>query len=178
MLPPKVDEAELRPSRGTAERARRAFRAVGFANVEDRRPQLGMAQKDPRQFQTGITGDTHDRDLARVSHFKKASSFFCRDSRDFLLGVMISTVSSPAMVPAISGILRHRRRQRGAARRWAAFSDEQILRRTNIEKKLAESPRQGRQRRGFLRERGGRFVARLGFYEAQLLQVGAKEWPG
>src|SRR5712664_4096741 len=62
-----------------------------------------MAQKDPRQFQTGITGDTHDCDLSRVSHFKKASIFFCRDSRDFLLGVMISTVSSPAMVPAISG---------------------------------------------------------------------------
>src|SRR5713226_4031325 len=61
-----------------------------------------MAQKDPRQFQTGITGDTHDCDLARVSHFKKASIFFCRDSRDFLLGVMIKTVSSPAVVPAIS----------------------------------------------------------------------------
>src|SRR5258708_12074831 len=88
--------AELRKELGEA------FRAVDFANVEDRRPQLGMAQKDPRQLQTGITGDTHDRDLARVSHFKKASIFFCRDSRDFLLGVMISTVSSPAMVPAIS----------------------------------------------------------------------------
>src|SRR2546428_13265940 len=62
-----------------------------------------MAQKDPRQLQTGITGDTHDCDLSRVSHFKKASIFFCRDSRDFLLGVMIKTVSSPAMVPAISG---------------------------------------------------------------------------
>src|SRR5882762_902650 len=80
-----------------------AFRAVAFANVEDRRPQLGMAQKNSRQLQTGITGDPHDRDLARVSHFKKASIFFWRDSRDFLLGVMIKTVSSPAMVPAISG---------------------------------------------------------------------------
>src|SRR4029077_13369527 len=62
-----------------------------------------MAQKNPRQFQTGVTGDSNDGDLAGVSHFTSASIFFCNDSRDFLLGVMIKTVSSPAMVPAISG---------------------------------------------------------------------------
>src|SRR6266849_3985761 len=61
-----------------------------------------MAEKNPRQLETGIAGDSHNRDLAGISHFTRASIFFCRDSRDFLLGVMIKTVSSPAMVPAIS----------------------------------------------------------------------------
>src|SRR6266849_3036438 len=61
-----------------------------------------MAEKNPRQLETGIAGDAHNRDLAGISHFNRASIFSCRDLRDFLLGVMIRTVSSPAMVPAIS----------------------------------------------------------------------------
>src|SRR5947208_9308285 len=61
-----------------------------------------MAQEYPRQLETGVAGDSHDRDLAGVFHFTRASIFLSRDSRDFLLGVMIRTVSSPAMVPAIS----------------------------------------------------------------------------
>src|SRR5882724_10323066 len=82
-----------------------AFRAVGFAHVEDRRLERGMAKKNPRQLETGIAGDADNRDLERISHFTKASIFFWRDSRDFLLGVMIKTVSSPATVPAISANL-------------------------------------------------------------------------
>src|SRR3981189_2808003 len=88
--------AELRKEFG------KAFRAVRFADVEGGRRKRGMAQKNPRQLETGIAGDAHDGDFARVSHFTRASIFFCRDSRDFLLGVMMRTVSSPAMVPAIS----------------------------------------------------------------------------
>src|SRR5213594_4393805 len=61
-----------------------------------------MAQKYPCQLETGVAGDSHNRDLAGISHFTRASIFFWRDSRVFLLGVMIRTVSSPAMVPAIS----------------------------------------------------------------------------
>src|SRR5437899_2040189 len=61
-----------------------------------------MAEKNSRQLETGIAGDAHYRDLEGISHFTKASIFFWRDSRDFLLGVMIKTVSSPAIVPAIS----------------------------------------------------------------------------
>src|SRR5260370_10182543 len=91
--------AELRKEFGEA------FRTVRFADVEDRRRKSGMAQKNPRQFETGITGDAHNRDLAGIFHFTRASIFSCRDLRDFLLGVMIRTVSSPAVVPAISANL-------------------------------------------------------------------------
>src|SRR5690242_8867449 len=64
-----------------------------------------MAQEYPRQLETGVAGDSHNRDLAGIFHFTKASIFLWRDSRAFLFGVMIRTVSSPAMVPAISGNL-------------------------------------------------------------------------
>src|SRR6266567_2052067 len=88
------------------------LRAIRFAKVESRRPDGRVTQKNPRQFETGIAGDTDDGDLARISHFTrgpeaadrliKASIFFWRESRDFLLGVMIKKVSSPATVPAVS----------------------------------------------------------------------------
>src|SRR5882724_9829299 len=99
----KRTKRSFAPAAELRKKLREALRAMGFANIEDRWPERGMAKKDPRQLQTGITGDTHDGDLAGISHFKKASIFFCRDSRDFLLGAMIRTVSSPAMVPAVSG---------------------------------------------------------------------------
>src|SRR5204862_7162486 len=88
--------AELRKEFG------KTFRTVRFADIESGRRKLGMAQKYPRQLETGVAGDSHNRDLAGISHFTRASIFFWRDSRAFLLGVMIKTVSSPAMVPAIS----------------------------------------------------------------------------
>src|SRR6266700_2143913 len=64
-----------------------------------------MAQKNARELETGITGDAYNGDVARISHFTRASIFFWRASRDFLLGVMMRTVSSPAMVPEVSGNL-------------------------------------------------------------------------
>jgi len=88
--------------RNCGKSSERHFRAVGFANVEHRCPQLGMAQKDPRQFQTGITVDTHDGDLARVLTSRRLNLFLQGFTR-FLLGVMISTVSSPGNGSAISG---------------------------------------------------------------------------
>src|SRR5204863_6874049 len=60
-----------------------AFRAVCFAEVEDRRLKRGVTQKNPRQFKTGVAGDTHNRDLAAISHFTRAAIFLSRDSRDF-----------------------------------------------------------------------------------------------
>ena len=92
----------LAPAAELWEEFGQAFRPVCFADVEDRRLKRGMTQKNPRQFKTGVAGDTHNRDLAAISHFTRAAIFLWRDSRDFLLGVMIRTVSSPAMVPAIS----------------------------------------------------------------------------
>src|SRR6202795_1686018 len=99
----KGPERSFAPSAELRKEFGEAFRAVRFADVEDRRLKCGMAQKNARQFETGVAGDAHNRDLARISHFTRASIFFWRDSRVFLLGVMIRTVSSPAMVPAISG---------------------------------------------------------------------------
>src|ERR1700682_2697214 len=64
-----------------------------------------MAQENARQLKTRVAGDTYYGELFRLSHFTSNSIFFCRDSRDFLFGVMIRTVSSPAMVPAVSGNL-------------------------------------------------------------------------
>jgi hypothetical protein len=84
---------------------RETFRAVGFAYVEDRRRKLGVAQKNARQLKAGVTGHTYDGDAARISHFTRSSIFLRRERQVFLFGVMMRTVSSPAMVPAISGNL-------------------------------------------------------------------------
>src|SRR4029077_11162993 len=65
----------------------------------------GMAEQEFGQLETGVTGDTDDGDGFGRSHLSKASIFCWRDARVLLLGVMIRTVSSPAMVPAISGNL-------------------------------------------------------------------------
>src|SRR5882672_297468 len=101
----KGPERSFAPAAELGKKFGEAFRAVRFANVEDRGLKRGVAQKNPRQLETAIAGDAYNRDLAGISHFTRASIFFWRDSRDFLLGVMINTVSSPAMVPAISGNL-------------------------------------------------------------------------
>src|SRR5437764_418446 len=79
-----------------------AFRAVCIPNIKNRGLQRGVAQQDARQFQAAVACDAYNRDLSRVPHLTRASSFLWRDSRVFLLGVMIRMVSSPAMVPAIS----------------------------------------------------------------------------
>src|SRR5258708_16573324 len=79
-----------------------AFGAVCFPDVEDRCGKRRMAQKNARELETGVTGDAHNGDLALISHFTRASIFFWRDSRDFLLGVIMSTASSPALGPACS----------------------------------------------------------------------------
>ena len=64
-----------------------------------------MAEQELRQLKAGVTGDTYDGDGFRRRHFSKASIFCWSAARVFLLAVMMRTVSSPAMVPAISGNL-------------------------------------------------------------------------
>src|SRR5215472_42910 len=81
---------------------REAFCAVGIPNVESRGLDRRVAQQNACQLEATIARDTYNCDLSGISHFTRASIFFWRDSRVFLLGVMINTVSSPAMVPAIS----------------------------------------------------------------------------
>src|SRR5207302_2511820 len=65
----------------------------------------GMAEQELCQLKAGVTGDTYDGDGFRRRHFSKASIFCWSAARVFLLAVMMRTVSSPAMVPAISGNL-------------------------------------------------------------------------
>src|SRR3974377_348005 len=76
---------------------------IRFADKKGWRLDSRMAEQERGQLETGIASDTNDGDAARIPHFTCDSIFFWRDSRDFLFGVMMSTVSSPAMVPAISG---------------------------------------------------------------------------
>src|SRR2546426_6588423 len=64
-----------------------------------------MAEQEFRQLKPGVTGDTHDGDGFGRCHFSKASIFCWSAARVLLLAVMMRTVSSPAMVPAISGNL-------------------------------------------------------------------------
>src|SRR6266702_4146890 len=110
---PQRPRAERRfaPATELREKLGETLRPIRFAKVEGGRPDRRVTQKNPRQFETGIAGDTDGGDLARISHFQarprsgrptKASIFFWRESRDFLLGVTIKTVSSPATVPAVS----------------------------------------------------------------------------
>src|SRR5207249_6437902 len=101
----KGPERRLAPTTELRKEFGETFRTVWFADIENGRRKLRMAQKYPCQLETGVAGDSHNRDLAGISHFTRASIFFWRDSRAFLLGVMIRTVSSPAMVPAISANL-------------------------------------------------------------------------
>src|ERR1700693_2537153 len=77
--------------------------ALGIAHVERRSLYGRMAHQYPRELKAGIARNTHHCDVIEISHFIKASMRRCSDSRDFLFDVMISTVSSPAIVPAISG---------------------------------------------------------------------------
>src|SRR5690349_12869395 len=79
-----------------------AFCAVRIPNVESRGLDRGVTHQNARQFKATIASDADNSDLSRIPHFTRASIFLWRDSRVFLLGVMIRTVSSPAMVPAIS----------------------------------------------------------------------------
>src|SRR2546423_9940709 len=64
-----------------------------------------MAEQELCQLKAGVTGDTYDGDGFRGRHFSKASIFCWSGARVFLLAVMMRTVSSPAIVPAISGNL-------------------------------------------------------------------------
>src|SRR5439155_795002 len=64
-----------------------------------------MAEQEFRQLKAGVTGDTYDGDGFGRCHFSKASIFCWSAARVFLLAEMMRTVSSPAMVPAISGNL-------------------------------------------------------------------------
>src|SRR5216683_1696905 len=108
----KCAKRRFAPATELREKLGETLRPIRFAKVEGGRPDRRVTQKNPRQFETGIAGDTDDGDLASISHFTrgpeaagrltKASIFFWRESRDFLLGVMIKTVSSPAIVPAVS----------------------------------------------------------------------------
>jgi len=66
-----------RPERSFAHAAKlrekpgEAVVAVGVAHVEDGIGYCGMAQKDPRQLKTGISGDTYDGDLIGLAHFSR-----------------------------------------------------------------------------------------------------------
>src|SRR5215831_3494076 len=79
-----------------------ALCSVCAPDVESRSLDSRMAQQNARQLQATIARDADNGDLARVPHFTRASTFFWSDSRVFLLGVIIKTVSSPAIVPATS----------------------------------------------------------------------------
>src|ERR1700686_1609826 len=96
-------QRSLTPAAQLGKHFRKAMRPVGFSYIKSRLGNARMAQEQRRQLKTRIAGDTNDRNVAGISHFTWASIFFCRESRVLRLGVMIRTVSSPAMVPAISG---------------------------------------------------------------------------
>ena len=101
----KRPQRRLAPATELGKELGDAIRASRFAHIKGCGSDSGMAQKEAGELEARVSGDTNDGDLARISHFTRASIFFCKDSRVFLLGVMIRTVSSPAMVPAISGNL-------------------------------------------------------------------------
>src|SRR6516225_1080679 len=96
-------EGSLGPRAQPGKHLRKAMEAVGFAHIEGGWFYFGMAEQQIGQLETGIASDTNDGNAAGVPHFTCDSIFLWRDSRDFLLVVMIRTVSSPAMVPTISG---------------------------------------------------------------------------
>src|SRR5215470_11084869 len=98
----KPAQRRFAPAAKLRETFGQAFCAVGIPDEESRSLDRRVAQQDARQLQAAIASDTNNSDLSRIFHFTRASIFVWRVSRVFLLGVMIKTVSSPAMVPAIS----------------------------------------------------------------------------
>jgi len=52
------------PQRGTGEKVREAFRAVRFANVEDRGLKRGVGAEESAPARDAIAGDAYNRDLA------------------------------------------------------------------------------------------------------------------
>jgi len=132
-----------------------AIRTVGFrGNVEDWRLERGIGEEDARQLETGITGDADNRVPWRGFLISPGLRFFPANLRAFLLGVMIRTVSSPAMVPAISGNLAPSDQQRpGAAPRWEAFSKTRRFSAGRISREIRRGREQAEQRRGFFSKR-------------------------
>jgi len=175
----KGPERSFAPAAELWEKFGEAFRAVRFADVENRGLKRGVAQKNPRQLETAIAGDAYNRDLAGISHFTRASIFFWRDSRDFLLGVMINTVSSPAMVPAISGNLApSTAAARGCAPLGGVFKTRRFSAGRISRRNSPRARASGGQRRGLFGQSGGGLVAFLRFYQAELLQVARKRGLG
>src|SRR5580658_923324 len=66
--------AELRKEFGDA------VSAVRFPHIKRSRGDRGMAQEYASQLKAGVSGDTNDGDLTRVSHFTRASIFFWSES--------------------------------------------------------------------------------------------------
>src|SRR5208337_4930286 len=101
----KGPQRRLAPTAQLGKKLGKALCTCGIANIKRWPGNHGMTQEEGGQLITRIAGDTNDGDVPGISHFTCASIFFCKDSRALWLGVMIRTVSSPAMVPAISGNL-------------------------------------------------------------------------
>src|SRR5208282_182560 len=99
----KGPQGSLSPSAKLWKKLSNAVGAARLPHVKGGGCDGRMAQENTSELEAGVSGDTYDGDLARISHFTRASIFFWSDSRVRLLGVMMRTVSSPAIVPAISG---------------------------------------------------------------------------
>ena len=67
----KCAKRRFAPATELREKLGETLRPIRFAKVEGGRLNRGMAKKNPRQFETGVTGDTDDGDLARISHFTR-----------------------------------------------------------------------------------------------------------
>src|SRR5439155_14257336 len=77
--------------------------AFALASKQDGLLHLRMAQKQPRQFESGIAGGSDNRWLNCSLHQAcMASSSTCSFLALLLLAVMMSSVSSPATVPTTS----------------------------------------------------------------------------
>src|SRR5579871_5436805 len=92
------------------------MRALGISHKKGCSGTRRMAKQEPCQLKSGISGDTYDGDGFGSAHFKRDSIFCWSARRVFLLEVMMRTVSSPAIVPAISGNFDA---STAAARGWA-----------------------------------------------------------
>src|SRR6202023_1489299 len=77
--------------------------ALSIAHIKRGSFYARVAHQYPRELKARVAGNTYHRNVIEISHFIKDSMRRCSDSRLLLFGVMMSTVSSPAMVPAISG---------------------------------------------------------------------------
>ena len=162
--------AQVRKNLGEALHVRRALAQVKGWLLNFRVPEEKLGQ-----LETCIARRSDYGDPLRVVHRSRSSMRFWTAARAWRDGVITTTVSSPAMVPATSlNFSASSAAASGCAPEGGVFSTSKLKRGAHVHKKFPQGPGERRhRRRGFVAV-GERLVARGGLDQLQLGHVPGK----